>query len=262
MLQRLFMQSPTHIGAIIGALSAAALFTVHQFPSLAVFFPVMVSWLVLLILAYWYIDIRFGWKYPLLAYILVTVFSLFSLLSVVERAQIRFVLIVVIAAIVGALYGWGIVRIDAGWKSEKPFRRFASMVLAFDAYALITFFFALSSFTSSPRLPLLFTVLGGLWFAVLSLFMWRLYFRVQVKAFLFWMLIMGVVTMELIWVVHLLPFGYPILGFFVTWVWYVFQLLARFHFTSRGVLWEKQKAFLIANVVLFVLLLWLFVRWV
>ena len=256
------MNTPLTIGTGVGVISFIALLLIHRFPSLAIFFPVMIFFIGGLMLAYWYIDIRHGWKYPVFPHIIVTVLSLFALLSILELPELRYMLMIIMAAILGICYGWGMNQEDATWKSEKPFRRFVAIIVALDAYAVMSFFFALASFDPSPRLPLIFTILGGALFAGMSLLMWRLYFFVKIKAFIFWMVIMGIMSVEIIWVVHFLPFGPTVLALLTTWLWYVAQLLVRFHFSSRGIVWERQKFFLIANSILFVLLLWLFVRWV
>jgi len=60
---------------------------------------------------------------------------------------------------------------------------------------------------------------------------------------------------ELAWAAQLLPFGYATVGALLTWIWYILQLLVRFHFSERGVDWKKQIPFLVGNIVLMILFL-------
>ncbi len=89
-----------------------------------------------------------------------------------------------------------------------------------------------------------------------------MYFRVDRQSLLIWGWIVGLASIQLIWVIHMLPFAYGVLGLLATWVWYVMQLFVRFHLGERGILWRKQAIFLATNAVLFTAVLFFFVRWV
>jgi len=67
--------------------------------------------------------------------------------------------------------------------------------------------------------------------------------------------------MEIFWALYLLPFGYIVLGFFATWIWYVMLLLIRFHISTEGIRWKEQTRFLMGNGILFVAMLFL-IRWI
>ena len=89
-----------------------------------------------------------------------------------------------------------------------------------------------------------------------------MYYLLSLREHWLWVWLMIFLIFELVWVAHLLPVGYLVAGFLVTWLWYLLQLLTRFHFGPSGVLWQKQKWFLVGNAALYVLTLVFFVRWV
>jgi hypothetical protein len=143
----------------------------------------------------------------------------------------------------------------------KPVRRTLTMFLVFVVYAALTFGFSLSVFF--PDIPFSFiTIILGLCVSAITGYIWSLYDRSVWVQNRWWIGAFGITMMELIWIMHLLPFGYFASGLLVSWLWYVAQLLGRFHLSPQGILWKKQRLFLIANIVLYVLVLAFFVRWV
>jgi len=148
------------------------------------------------------------------------------------------------------------------WRlSQKPYRRIMVLIWSFNVFSFITTIFALSLFF--PGIPFwLLTIIGGFIFGFISVMIWRMYFQLRPEQGLAWIFLMAFLMMELIWVMHFLPFGYLVSGFFLTWIWYVLQLLARFHFAATGIVWRRQILFLAINAILFFLILLFFVRWV
>lgn len=76
-----------------------------------------------------------------------------------------------------------------------------------------------------------------------------------------WAGTLGLMMLELAWVMYLLPLGYFLTGLIIVWFWYGLWLLIRFHLNSAGINWQKQKYFLIINASLFILLLTFLARW-
>ena len=74
----------------------------------------------------------------------------------------------------------------------------------------------------------------------------------------------GVLTLlflELDLVVRLWPLGYFASGLLLAWCWYLLWLIFRFYLSPEGLIWRKQRPFLIFNgILLFVYLVFL-VRW-
>lgn len=184
-----------------------------------------------------------------------------GLLFVLELPVLRKGIITLAVGTFALLYGWT-VRDDGLWESMKPVRRFVMMNWVFAAYAWLTTLFALSAFFQGRLFNVVTAVVGAAMLAVVSLEIWRLYFKSSLKPLILWALLIGLVFVEVIWAVSLLPFAYAVLGLLVCWMWYILQLLARFHFSARGIVWKKQMSFLITNSILFILLLVFFVRWV
>ena len=135
------------------------------------------------------------------------------------------------------------------------------LLWVFDAYAISTTLFAVSLFFPEVSFWVL-VILSGVVYAYISFMIWRMYFNLKFKKNWLWLSIVTLFMIELVWVMHLLPYGYLASGLLVTWVWYMLQLFIRFHFGPKGVVWKKQTLFLISNVVLYCLILLFFVRWV
>lgn len=161
----------------------------------------------------------------------------------------------------GLLFYWDLrARTKALSYMYKPFRRTVSMVWVLDLYAIMTLVFGLSLFFIQFPFVIL-TIIGAIATMFVSYQLWRLYYPISFQRLLFWILLVGIVMLELIWVVHVLPFGHFVSAFFVVWVWYVLQLLLRFHMNPKGLIWKKQQAFLILNSILFISFLF-FIRWI
>ena len=190
-----------------------------------------------------------------------TMFSLLWLLLLVESLTLRWFLVAVSVPIFFFLIWMSseltgrLVHIQ-----EKPLRRVRMMIHVFNMYAGCLALFAVNIFF--PAVPFAaVAAVGGIYAAVISLLIWKLYFKVPIREFILPLLVVALGVTELIWALHLMPFGYLAQGLLVVWIWYILQLLIRFHRSPRGIIWKEQIAFLCTNVVLFIAVL-AFIRWV
>lgn len=143
----------------------------------------------------------------------------------------------------------------------KPLRRFIVMLWVMNLFCLASFFFAVDLFFQNIPfwlVGLIISLIAGF----VSVNIWKNYFSSPFSNFLFWFILTVLLTWEISWVLHFLPFGYLVLGFLFTWVWYIINLLIRFNLTVQGIVWRKQLFFLIGNFVLYFLFLFFFVRWI
>jgi len=144
---------------------------------------------------------------------------------------------------------------------KKAFRRIRVMSWVFISASFFVTSYAMSFFFPNIPLAILFLVVGGM-ASLCSYAIWRMYYQVPFQRFAIWLIIIAVMTMELFWVIHLLPFGYVVLGFLAAWVWYMLLLLIRFHISSEGIRWKHQIRFLLMNAVVWVALLLFVIRWI
>ena len=131
---------------------------------------------------------------------------------------------------------------------------FVAFLLSMNAFAFVMFFPNASFWI--PHL-LLSLALGAIAFAV-----WRLYIGITLKKGGVWSMIIGLIMYEIIWALHWLPYGFYVLGFVLTWFWYIAQLLVRFHLGPKGIIWKKQQKFLILSTILLILFFTFFARWI
>lgn len=245
----------------MGIISSAAYFIIIKYQNRMVFFLTLFVWIALLVV----VEIKTRKKQnnlqTILPVLLATVVAFVSLASILEwyflnysfTALIGFEIMLLFQAISG--------QGDFLPLAQKPYRRIMVLIWSFNAFAIIATIFALSLFF--PSIPFWFlTVMGGLIFGFISVMIWQLYFQLGARQGLIWIGLVAYLMMELIWAMHFLPFGYLVAGFFLTWVWYILQLLARFHFAPHGIVWKRQILFLLINAVTFFLMLAFFVRWV
>jgi hypothetical protein len=144
---------------------------------------------------------------------------------------------------------------------SKIFRRVWMMLWVFYFYTFSTFFFGIANFF--PDVPFwILNITIGLIGGTAAYMIWRMYVHLnRPQAVLVSSLIALMVT-ELVWVIHVLPFGYLAAALVTTWLWYILQLLFRFHFGAQDIVWSKQWKFLAGNAILFALILIYFIKWV
>ncbi len=246
----------------MGLCSSLALFVIQHFPDIKIFFAALVVWLLFLAAGEWIAHKGHPHHQRALPVLVVTALSFVGLMSLVEWRFLFWLFIALGGLTMYVLFRTMMIEGTLIHIGKKSFRRFMMVLWVFDAYALVTTFFALNIFFQNKVPFWMLTILAGVLFAYLSYMIWSMYFSFSWKRNWLWISITALVMIELVWVVHLLPFGYLAAGFFVTWVWYVLQLLIRFHFGARGVVWKKQLWFLGSSLVLYILILLFFVRWV
>jgi len=253
---------PYALGLFIGLVSLVSLTILERFPDPKIFIPVFFVWLLIVGGIAWIFQRAKRFAKDVFWQVLATIACMAGLIIVVDVTQVRVLLSLLTAGILAMLFGWHLFSPPEVSHSHKPLRRFVMTVWVFDTYALVTFIFALGAFFPSSFLFILLNLFAGLFIGAVTVMIWREYFAAKVQSFLIWSVIVSVVTMELLWVLHLLPFAYTTLGLLLVWIWYIIQLLVRFHFSTRGIQWKSQVRFLLVNVILYLGLLVFFVRWV
>ena len=248
-------------GAVMGALSASALLVLTITEKPWSFFLVWSCWVVLLGLAGWYFNARQNNFWQSLFLILANAAAVTIMLVILEDNFWRDILTAFAGLVIAFLFIQTARQASGLSYEEKPYRRICMMLWVFVVYAGLTLVYALVSFF--PAVPLWLVGLAGSALAgAVSLVIWRMYFAVSWQSLFLWATMVGLAVWEIIWALHFLPFGYLVLSAMTVWVWYIMQLLVRFHLSPHGITWRKQFYFLLANLVLYVLLLWLFVRWI
>ncbi|MEK7623593.1 MAG: hypothetical protein AAB408_02900 [Patescibacteria group bacterium] len=184
-----------------------------------------------------------------------------ALISVIETPALIFGIMALGGGMVGHLFWLALSPQSQSSPEYKPIRRIFTIYWVFTAYGLSTATFAWHLFFPTISFIVL-ACLIGLWCMIATGMIWSLYFFQFSKAHLYWLLIFGFCMAEFAWIIHQLPFGYLVSGFLSSWLWYLLQLFGRFHLTPQGVLWGKQRWFLLANIVLYLLVMGFYIRWV
>lgn len=259
----MFILSQSLVAWAMGLISAAAMIVITTIPSRLAVVTGLFLWLVFLIVGVWYLRQLGRSSGPAgLALLLTAASAGAGLLSLMEWPVLRWFLIALIAAVMVVLYYTMGSRADSlFYRERQPYRRLQMMLWVFNSYALATLLFAISLFFSQVQFWLL-AAGAGILFGWTSYMIWNMYVQVTVKRNSLWLMLIGLIMIELVWVMHLLPFSYLTAGLLVTWLWYIIQLLLRFHFGPKGIIWPRQRWFLMGNGLLYILALAFFVRWV
>lgn len=249
-------------GGMLGSIVSLGLLLIAKFPRpltliLGFLFP-----LLFLLSFYFYVKKTRSWKEPIGFLTVVLLLSQIGLVSIIEHEWVRFFVIIFSGVVIGILYGGGVTRGDILSALQKPYRRFVMASWVVTVFGITSSMYALELFLPSPILFVVLLLLGGSLMGYVSSFVWSMYFPRPSKAFLLWMVLIGFISMQLLWSFHFLPLGYLALGMFVTWLWYLLVLFARFHWDEQGVEWKKQYPFLLTNLIIFAILIKFFVRWV
>lgn len=251
-----------YIALLAGLWSFASLFVIRTFANVWVFLLVVVGWILVMIL----LDIFFTNRVirrqeHLLELTIMTVCSFVGLFILSEALWQQWFLMIMCAVLVGGLFGISRYQQQERYYHFKRVRRTLMMLWVFDAYALTTVLLALAVFFLTVPFWV-WGVLIAVLFTYVTIVIWKQYFDVPARQFLFWGLLMFVMMIELVWVMRLLPFGYLVLGFFVTWLWYLLQLFIRFHLQPQGIVWRRHRSFLLVNLSVYVILLLFVIRWI
>ncbi len=255
----------SHVRIAVSGITALAAMGVYAivllFPSRWVFFIMAPLWCVIFSLLVRRLARFSGDRKTSVGLAVVTTIALFSLVSIVEWPPLLW-----FSVLLSGVISFFLVSISLGEQSGavhefKELRRIHAMILTFDLGAIMTTLYAIGIFF--PQVPfLLLSAIGGAFFSVASFLVWRLYHDIHIRSHALWILVFFFMMSESIWVMHLLPFSYEISGVLTTWLWYVAQLLARFHFSSQGILWKNQYVFLLTNILAYTATVVFFVRWV
>lgn len=245
---------------LLGLVSSAALALIYLYPTPWIFFLVCGVWCVLIILAVFTSRHLSRQWHHVLPLSLVTAGSCTGLFLLMEWQLWQVFLIVFVGVAMTLLFGWSVPDENGILPTHKPFRRMKVMLWVFDAYALITMLFGVGIFL--PKIPLwLLHGIGGVILGGISYMIWRMYYDAIWQRFALWILLTVVIMVEVIWVIQLLPFAYLVSGLLIVWIWYILQLLIRFHIGPQDVVWRRQRLFLGINAMLFAGILYI-ARWV
>lgn len=192
---------------------------------------------------------------------LFTMFSLSGLFVLVESIFLRWFIVIVAIPLffflvwMNSEFTGRLVHIK-----EKPLRRMRMMIHVFNMYAGCIALFAIDVYF--PSIPAIILISGGgIYAALISLLIWKLYFKSNATVLILPLVVVLIAVAECMWALRLSPFGYLAQGLLVVWIWYILQLLIRFHLSPRGIVWKEQRTFLSMNAVMFVSVLFL-IRWV
>jgi len=246
----------------MGVISSMSLLLIVRIPGRTVFFIVVLVWFALLVFGEGQLRRLKRSKQTILPILLATVLSYTSLISIVEWKFLNWPFILLLGISVFLLFQ-SIVTSEKGLFTieQKPYRRIMVLIWTLNGYAMITTVFALGLFF--PGIPFwILAVVGGILLGLISFMVWKMYSKLDFRKGLVWIFLMSFLIIELVWVMHLLPFGYLVSGFLVAWLWYILQLFMRFHFGPKGVIWKRQIWFIVSNAVLYSFLMIFFVRWV
>lgn len=247
---------------IIGIGTTIGLHTVQLFPKWYVHIPIFLTLFLFVFLGYTQIrrvSTRYRYYMPLA---IATLLTMYGMIMVVEMPQIRFFVGVLAGIVVGSLSNMLLNQRTEAAHIHKSQRRVMMMYWVYTTFALTSSIFALGIFFRDLIPFWILTLVGGIYFGFASIMIWRMYYeQVTLSKFFLWFLVVSLMMIELIWVIHLLPVGYFAAAMYVVWPWYILQLLTRFHFSVKGVVWRKQAAFLLLNAVLYAGLFFL-TRWV
>lgn len=245
----------------IGLLSVVCLWAIAWWPNWWLVLPVLLLWSALSVWSY-YLNYRTEVQFKQnLALLITTIFGITALFVLLEWDFLRWFLL-----LAGSIF-LSLQFLRSGNEDkllsfqQKPYRRMKMMLWVFNVYAFFTFLFAVNIFFPVLSFFIL-TIIGGLIASGITLIIFKMYFAVPLKSLSFWGLIVGLIMVELLWLLHLLPLGYLVLGALAVWFWFIIQLFIRFYLSPQGIDWRRQRWFLLVNfLLLLVLLVWV-VRWI
>lgn len=248
------------LSIVIGLVSALAVYLFFSLTAWWQLILVAILWLGVLVATDLYLKGVLEKKFVNLSLLVSTVVGFVGLSLVVELPAVRWLIILSAGLILGLIFSR--TALISGLSHElKPLRRMVVMLWVGNLYSFSTMVFALAIFLDSWPIWLLSLILAIV-FGVISVQIWYLYFAVPVKGFLLWALVVGLIFWEIIFIFSLLPLGYFASSALVVWLWYIAQLFVRFHLSTQGIVWRKQIAFLLTNLVLFFVALIFFVKWI
>ncbi len=192
----------------------------------------------------------FWWLYTF------TQLGLLSLFLVVEwpSALVLIAVLGVLSAVVIMLWSR---RVSAPivFVREKPLRRAVSAALTLALFGFCAFMQARSVFFPSTITSIISTFFQAGVAVIASFLLWSLYFQARVRDYFAPLVVVGCLIGQATLIIGLSSIGYLAGSLIISWLWYVLQLLMRFHFGNRDIIWFRQRKFLLTNAILFVLFL-------
>jgi len=251
------------LSIIMGAISVATLFFIEKFPTPGPFIIILITGLSMISLGLFHINRRGENRSFFIILSTATLLAFASILLIIEHSLIRTSTILLSGVAMFILTEHVLHAKNAGIMdfTIKPLRRMVMMILAFQAFAFSSTLYALNLFFPAFSFWIV-AIIEGCIFSLLAFAIWRMYFQISLSRAWLWCFIISFAMLELVWVIHLLPFGYFISGFIASWLWYLLQLFIRFHLSPQRIIWKKQRIFLIVSGILLILFSLLFIRWI
>ncbi len=246
------------LGIAAGVLSIIGLGLFYFFPSYYSVAAILILW--------WLATILVGRKLAIGIDNIIMHISIssafFVLLSILEWLPAEILLIAFCGVVFTILWWWPTI----GQKNpvqfmQKPWRRIIMVIWVFGVYAWFAGLNAILLFFSNIPTIIL-SIAEGLIAAFVTFMILRLYSPgKKIKENIFGIAVMALMITELSMVVSFLPLGYLTSGLALAWIWYILQLLMRFHVSPEGIIWRKQAWFLAGNMVLLIAMLY-FSQWI
>ncbi len=261
-LKRLSLH-PKFAGVVDVAVGGLFLWSLHQtliWWLLLVFLAArLLWWAFILKITYYPIYIRRLWHFLALAFFQI---GLFFLLLFIEW-KTAWWLVSIVYLLFPLISFWFLPAKNDNQLSfvTKTYRRLRFWMCAFGLFGIWSGIFAavsLQIFNLNYWFILLPAVLVT---AALNAWWWHEYNITIDKKYYFWVATSGLATLELAWALFQWPLGYFATALILTWLWYDFWLMARFHLLPLGINWKKQRAFFIVNGILLAVYLLFIVKW-
>ncbi len=251
-----------HLAAsLLAGAGTATLFLLLTYLTLHWWLGVMILlWIILVTILVRFLNQAASYQTRTTELVAVTMVSGFGLFSVVEEPGARWALLLLVSGLVALLGVLSVPEMD-GALEYKRVRRLLMIVWTWNVFALTATAYAVALFF--PEVPWWLSNLGGGVIAGgIAWAVWRMYFDASLAVQGLWGAIFALAWAEIMWVMQALPLGFFVSGWLTAWIWYVAQLLVRWHFSPSGIVWRQQSWFLLWNAIALITgLLW-FVRWV
>ncbi|OIO19944.1 MAG: hypothetical protein COY69_03560 [Candidatus Magasanikbacteria bacterium CG_4_10_14_0_8_um_filter_32_14] len=218
--------------------------------------------LMLIMNAYFiFIAFRYNLDKSEIALNFMTSWSFIVLVLLVENVWIRYVFIIFSMLVFFFIAYWSRPKTSQSvYVKEKPLRRMMMMLYVFNTYAFLIGAYSFHIYFTNFSFVFI-SVVSSIYSAFAAYMIWSLYFKSEFKKLVVWSIIFATIIFELMWVMVYLPFGYLALGFLTVWIWYLLQLFVRFHLNKEDIIWKQQINFLLVNLILYILVLYI-IRWV
>jgi len=241
------------IAGLAGIVAAALLLLATFFPVMLVAVTLWGAWLVVLTTVSYRLT---RWPGAWLAGSFTLWAGLFY--TILDWPPAIGVWLLITAAGTGAIMWWQFLRRAPLISFQrKPWRRVVMMcwvvtvAAAFGVLAAWHMFF--------PMWPtILLSLAGALVAALAGNQIWLLYQAPLSTKYWGWTVLLGLAMFELISVVlYFLPLGYFASALLLAWLWYIAQLFIRFYESRTGIIWYRQRWFLVGNAIALAALLYI-----